>query len=171
MEDKKRPRGRPPKHRVPVSKESYAYAKKISKQYADLKDEVELFERKMKSLVRLLKARSVKGFPLALGVDERYKDYPLSDEDKSRMMAYIDAKEKVYLVEKGIGQMEEGEWKEIAKDQILAGIPARGVTKLHNVSDSKRDRAIREAVYQIAVWYDIVSDWNARKTGKMGVGP
>lgn len=164
MDNGKRSRGRPPKHTVPVSKESYAYAKKISKQYTELKDEVAHFERRMKSLVRLLKERSIKGYPLALGVDERYKDYPLSDGDKSRMAAYIDAKERVYLIEKGIDQMEEGEWKEIAKDQILAGISANRVTERHHISDSKRDRAIREAVYQIAVWHDIVSDWKAKKT-------
>ena len=162
MKNEKRPKGRPPKHRVPVSKESYAYAKMISKQYTDLKDEVELFERRMKSLVRLLKTRSVKGFPLALGVDERYKDYPLSNEDKTRMAAYIDAKEKVYLIEKGIGQMEEGEWKEIAKDRILAAMSRRATTQKHQVSLETDKRAIRAAVYSIAEWVDVLWRWKEK---------
>ena len=156
-------KGRPRKHRVPVSKESYAYAKQISKQYTELKDQVTAFERRMKSLVRLLKERSVKGFPLALGIDERYKDYPLSESDKSMIRAYIDAKEKIYLIEKGVAQMEEGEWKEIAKDRILIGMKRADVAKKYQVSLETDKRAVRAAVNSIAQWYDMIKKWKEKK--------
>lgn len=162
----KRPRGRPPKHTVSVSKESYAYAKTISKQYTELKDEGARFERRMKSLVRLLKERSIKGYPLALGVDERYKDYPLSDGDKSRMAAYIDAKEKVYLIEKGIDQMEDGKWKEIAKDRILMGMRRADVAKKFQVSLETDKRAVRAAVQSIGQCYEMIKEWKAKKKPK-----
>ena len=67
--------------------------------------------------------------------------------------------------------MDEGEWKEIAKDQILAGMKSSDVIEKHAVTSSKRDRAIREAVLRIAEWYDIVAKWKAKSVNDSGLKP
>jgi len=57
----KRGRGRPRKLRPIVKRESYAYAKRISKEYVEMKALVNVIERRMNTLTLIVKRNSMRG--------------------------------------------------------------------------------------------------------------
>ena len=161
-----RKRGRPKKERPVASKESYDHAKWLIKAYPEDRSLVASFEKRMKTLLRILKKSSIKGFPLVIGIDDRYKSFPLGKSDKEMIADYLDAKETVYLVEYGISQMEEGERKEIATEQIINGIQPEEIRRVRQIDDSTRYRAIQLAIKYIARQYDLLKEWKeSRMTG------
>ena len=151
-----------------MAKECYAAAKALSKEYWSLKNYTLVVEKKRKGLIQQIRKQNNTGGPLALFSANVFNSYPVSEQDKSLIEDYLEAKEKIYIVEKGIAQMEDGEWKEIAKDQIIAGMKSRDVMKKHSITSSKRDRAIREAVLQIAEWLAIMYDWKSKNSPEGG---
>ena len=155
----KRGRGRPRKLRPIVTRESYAYAKRISKEYIEMKALVNVVERRMNTLALLVKKNSVRGYPIPLGVNEDFVAYVLDENNKQMVALYLEAKEKTFIVETGISLMEDGLWKEIARDQILVGLKPRQICRERRVSDSCRDRAIHAAITHMASQYELVSRW------------
>ena len=155
----KRGRGRPRKLRPTASKESYAYAKQISKEYIEMKALVNVVERRMNTLALMVKKKSIRGYPIPLGVDEDLAECVLDENNRKMVALYLEAKEKTFIVETGISQMEDGLWKEVARDQILVGLKPGQIRRERGISDSCRDRAIHAAITHIASQYDLVSRW------------
>ena len=166
----KRGRGRPRKLRPIVTRESYAYAKRISKEYVEMKAIVNVIERRMNTLTLMVKRNSMRGYPIPLGVNDDFVECALDDNNRQMVALYLEAKEKTFIIENGINQMEDGIWKEIARDQILVGLKPRQICRERGISDSCRDRAIHAAIAHMASQYELVSKWKKWIKGKKSGG-
>ena len=62
--------------------------------------------------------------------------------------------------------MEDGKWKEIAKDRILMGMRRADVAKKFQVSLETDKRAVRAAVQSIGQCYEMIKEWKAKKKPK-----
>jgi hypothetical protein len=82
----KRGRGRPRKLRPTASKESYAYAKQISKEYIEMKALVNVVERRMNTLALMVKKKSIRGYPIPLGVDEDLAECVLDENNRNTLV-------------------------------------------------------------------------------------
>lgn len=129
--------------------------KETIREYQELKDYCRHFETKRKSLFMMGKIRAGATF-LDNGKVKELMGLPLSADDKKALFVYFDASTRIMVLETGMGNLPEGQYREIAFDRYLGRMTYKEIMAKHGVNQKTVQRALRrtnEYLLVYARWY------------------
>lgn len=155
--------GRRKKEQVLVPEESVQYVVALVKAYPKLHEFCSAFENERPGLIQFgginLNAFKAEAYPSV----DLFVEPAVPDRDYQKLAEYLDAKEKVYLLEHGVFNLE-GRTREIAKALFLDEMSWYAIIYDFGVSRMTVDRERKKALSLLAKEVDSYMDWKAKMT-------
>lgn len=152
--------GRKRKNVEQASTEATVFILEAIKQYPEMKERCKRFEESRNSLLKHCRINLEAFFPETAPNEELFIQPGIRGKDRKLIDAYLDDKEKVYLLEHGIMGLD-GEVKKVAEALFLKQLPRVEVERKCSLSQSTITRRRNEAVRLLAIEVDAFMIWKS----------
>lgn len=143
-----------------ASKEAIAYIMDAIRRYPKIKETCELTEQQRPALLQRVNVNPAAFLPEMEPSEDTFVQPLISGRDRTLIDAYLDDREKQYLLEHGIFGLDD-ELKEFAEAMFLEQLTRAEMEQEFLLSQSTITRRRNEVIRQLAVEVDAFMNWKA----------
>lgn len=146
-----------------VNEDTLIYVQEIIGSYRPMKERTTHFEEKHSSLLELSGVNIRAFLPDSIPSEDLFVEPDIPPKDREGVGTYLHEKERVYLLERGIGLLENDDTRNIARESFLEQKSRSEIAKKWCVSIATVTRRRQEAKILIAQYVDSYMNWKAEK--------